>query len=67
MSSVIICPNCGSECEWVKLYPSKNYSGCIVCENCGRRSHLYTSKQAAIKGWNSRTKYSVDIKGDGEE
>lgn len=47
----ITCPDCGGECEWVKLWESKRYSGFILCKCCGREGRAYTSKQAAIKAW----------------
>lgn len=48
---IVICPDCGSEVEWIKLYESKRYDGFLKCSGCGREGRLYTSKQNAVKAW----------------
>ena len=49
---IVICPDCGSEVEWVKLYESKRYDGFLKCSGCGREGRTYVSKSGAIKAWN---------------
>lgn len=52
MAELNMCPRCGGQAEFVKLFPRLRYDGFVKCTNCGCETKLYTSKQNAVKAWN---------------
>ena len=52
MAELKLCPLCGGEAEFVKLFEAKRYDGFVRCTQCGNEGRGYTSKQNAVKAWN---------------
>ena len=46
------CPFCGGEAELFDYPEMKAY--CVACLECGVETLIYSSKEKAIKAWNTR-------------
>ena len=54
------CAHCGSECTGIGIYRSP-WGFCVVCHNCGIRTHLEATSDYAAAVWNRREQGVIEI------